>query len=165
MSRTDALPASRAPLTPAQALLFGTLTVGTLDILDAFLFWYFFRDVSPTRILHSIAAGLLGPASFEGGGPTAALGLLLHFFIAFMVVLTYFLAGRRLPSLVRRPLLYGPLYGLAVYGVMNFIVVPLSAANSVPPSAPVLINSLLIHALGVGLPSALFARAASPGER
>ena len=159
---TATLSAPRRPLTPAQALLFGTLTVGTLDILDAFLFWYFFRDVAPVRILHSIASGLLGRASFEGGNPTAALGLLLHFFIAFMVVLTYLLASRRLPSLARHPFLYGPLYGLLVYAIMNYIVVPLSAAaSSSAPSAPVLINSLLIHALGVGLPSALFARAAS----
>lgn len=157
---------ARKPLTTSRALLYGTLTVGTLDILDAFLFWYFYRDVAPVRILHSIAAGLLGRASFEGGAATAALGLFLHYFISFMVVLTYILASRRLPSLVRRPFLYGPLYGLAVYGVMNYIVVPLSAAaSSGSPAAPVLLNGLLIHAFGVGLPSALFARAASPGER
>jgi hypothetical protein len=163
---TDTLSVSRKPLTPAQALLCGTLTVGTLDILDAFLFFYGYREVSPIRILQSIASGLLGRASFQGGIPTAALGLLLHFFIAFMIVLTYWLASRRMPSLARHPLLYGPLYGLAVYAVMNFVVVPLSAANSGGiPATPVLINGLLIHALGVGLPSALFARAASPGER
>jgi hypothetical protein len=162
---TDTFPVSRKPLTPAQALLFGTLTVGTLDILDAFLFFYSYRGVSPIRILQSIASGLLGRASFQGGIPTAALGLLLHFFIAFMVVLTYWLASRRMPSLVRRPLLYGPLYGLVVYAVMNLVVLPLSAAKSGVPSTPVLINGLFIHALGVGLPSALFARTASPGER
>lgn len=157
---------ARKPLTTSRTLLYGTLTVGTLDILDAFLFWYFYRDVAPVRILQSIAAGLLGRASFEGGAATAALGLFLHYFIALMVVLTYILASRRLPSLARRPFLYGPLYGLAVYGVMNHIVVPLSAAaSSGTPAAPVLINGLLIHAFGVGLPSALFARAASPGER
>ncbi|HEX6899706.1 MAG TPA: hypothetical protein VF789_08335 [Thermoanaerobaculia bacterium] len=164
---TDTLSASRKPLTPAQALLFGTLTVGTLDILDAFLFFYLYREVSPIRILQSIAAGVLGRESFQGGIPTAALGLLLHYFIAFMVVLTYWLASRRMPGLAHRPLLYGLLYGLAVYVVMNFVVVPLSAAGSGIriPATPVLINGLLIHALGVGLPSALFARAASPGER
>jgi hypothetical protein len=47
-----------------------------------------------------------------------------------------------------------------VYGIMTWVVVPLSAAASNPPSLPVLINGLLIHAWGVGLPSALFARAA-----
>jgi hypothetical protein len=54
----------------------------------------------------------------------------------------------------------GLLYGVAAYGVMNFIVLPLSKTG--PPSlpAPVLVNGLLIHMFGVGLPIALFARAA-----
>lgn len=50
------------------------------------------------------------------------------------------------------------LYGLVVYAVMNFIVLPLSAAP--PRNAPagaVLLNGLLIHVFGVGLPSALSA--------
>jgi len=38
--------------------------------------------VPAQRILQSVAAGLLGDASFEGGAATAALGLALHFLIA-----------------------------------------------------------------------------------
>ncbi|HKI00700.1 MAG TPA: hypothetical protein VKK31_01850 [Thermoanaerobaculia bacterium] len=158
---TNALPVARRPLTPARAVLFGTLTVGTLDILDAFIF--FGRlGASPTRILQSIASGLLGRASFQGGAPTAALGLVLHYFIAFVIVAVYIFASRRLPALARYPWVFGPLYGLVAYAVMNFVVLPLSAAASSTPAGPVLINGLLIHALGVGLPSALFARAARP---
>jgi uncharacterized membrane protein len=105
---------------------------------------------------------VLGRAAYQGGTPTALLGLLLHFFIAFGVVTTYYAASRFIPALARRPWIFGPLYGLAVYVVMNSIVVPLSAAavgSGTPPPA-VLANGLLIHMLGVGLPSALFARAA-----
>jgi hypothetical protein len=143
-------------------MLYGTLTVGVLDILDAFVFFYFRSGVRPARILQSIASGVLGRAAYQGGTPTALLGLLLHFFIAFGVVTTYYAASRFIPALARRPWIFGPLYGLAVYVVMNFIVVPLSAAavgSGTPPPA-VLANGLLIHMLGVGLPSALFARAA-----
>jgi hypothetical protein len=44
---------------------------------------------------------------------------------------------------------------------MNYVVIPLSAAASGgSPPVPVLLNGLLIHAFGVGLPAALFARAA-----
>jgi hypothetical protein len=146
------------PLTPAQAVLFGTLTVGTLDILDAFIF-FGLLGVAPVRILHSIASGLLGRAAYEGGAATAALGLGLHFFIAFGIVAVYVLASRWLPVLARRPWVYGLLYGLLVYAVMNYVVVPLSAASLRPPSGLSLVNGLLIHALGIGLPSALFARA------
>lgn len=156
----------RGTLTRGQALLYGALTVGVLDILDAFIF-YWLRDVSPVRILQAIASGLLGSASFQGGAATAALGLLLHFFIAGTIVAVYHLASRRLPQLAESPWIYGPLYGLAAYFVMNLIVLPLSAtAGGGTPSAAVLANGMLIHVLGVGMPTALFARAAArPDER
>lgn len=144
--------------TPARALLLGGLTVGVLDGLDALVF-FGLRGVSPARLFQGIASGLLGRSAFEGGMATALLGVLLHFFIAFAVVTTYHVAARRIPGLTRRPWIYGPLYGLAVYAVMTFIVIPLSAIGARSPSTSVLLNGLLIHALGVGLPVALTAQA------
>jgi hypothetical protein len=47
---------------------------------------------------------------------------------------------------------------------MYYVVVPLSAAGNPPPTLPVMLNGVLGHALGVGLPSALFARAASASQ-
>jgi hypothetical protein len=162
-SSTRGLPLRAYPaLRPGTALLYGTLVVGVLDLLDAVVF-FGLRGVAPVAILQSIAAGLLGQAAFEGGFRTALLGWCLHFLIAGIVVLVYLVASRMVQALTRHPFLLGPLYGLAVYLVMNFIVIPLSAAasGSGRPMA-VVVNGLLIHALGVGLPSALFARAASP---
>jgi hypothetical protein len=143
-------------------LILGALAVGTLDILDAFVFFGLRSGASPIRILQSISAGVLGRDAFQGGLGAAALGLLLHFFIATVIVVVYYIASGRLHALVRRPVLYGLLYGVAAYTVMNFVVVPLSAAGSgirMPPW-PVALNGVLIHAFGVGLPSALAARAA-----
>jgi hypothetical protein len=143
-----------------RAVLVGGVVVGVLDILDAFVFFYLRAGVSPTRILQSIASGLLGRAAFEGGAATAALGLGLHFVIALTIVLGYALAARRIPALASRPMMWGSLYGVAVYGVMNLVVIPLSAIGSGRlPSGAVLVNGLLIHVLGVGIPSAWFARA------
>lgn len=132
----------------------GALLVGTIDLLDALVF-FGVRGVPSLAILQSIASGLLGAAAYQGGAASAALGLALHFLIAGMVVLVYHVAARRLPALRRTPWLWGPLYGLAVYVVMNEVVLPLSAAATGPRPFPVLMNGLLIHALGVGLPSAL----------
>jgi uncharacterized membrane protein YagU involved in acid resistance len=87
------------------------------------------------------------------------LGALLHFFIAFVVVLVYFLASRRLPVLREHPVLCGALYGVGVWLAMNFVVLPLSAAAVGPRVWPVVVNGLAIHVFGVGIPSALFARA------
>lgn len=142
-----------------KALALGTLVVGTLDILDALIF-FGLRGAAPIRIFQSIAAGLLGPSAFQGGLATALLGGALHYFIAFVIVAVYFLASRRAPVLTRHAASLGIAYGIAVYFVMNYIVIPLSAAHQGPFSLPVFINGILIHALGVGLPAALFARAA-----
>lgn len=145
-------------------MFLGALTVGVLDILDAFVF-VGLRGVPLIRVPQGIAAGLLGREAARAGGlSTAALGMLLHFCIATTVVATYFFASRRLPFLVRRPWLYGPLYGLVVWGVMNFVVIPLSAIPSGPRALSGIINGILIHLVGVGLPSALFARAALARE-
>ena len=147
----------------ARAVGYGTLAVGTLDILDAFLFFGLRSGVPPVRILQGIAGGVLGRAAAQQGGlAAAALGLFLHYVIAFGIVVTYVAVSRRLPALARRPFVCGPLYGVAVYLVMNAIVVPLSRlGGSFAPSVPVLVNGLLIHVLGVGLPSALAAAVAA----
>ena len=146
------------PLSTAGALVTGTLMVGVLDILDAFIF-FGLRGARPVGILQSIASGVLGRAAYQGGLRTAALGLLLHFVIAFGVVATYLLATRLIPALNRRPWLYGLLYGVVVYAVMNLVVVPLSAAalGNGPTPLVVRVNGVLIHMFGVGLPAALVA--------
>lgn len=145
-----------------RTLILGSLTLAVLDISDAILFWYFYRGVKPMRIFQSVAAGLLGrDAAISGGLPTALLGAALHLFIASCIVLTYYLASTRLPVLTRHPLICGLLYGLAVWLVMTFAVVPLSAAagKGGPIPLPVLLNGVLGHMLFVGLPAALAGRA------
>jgi len=142
----------------------GGLTVGVLDGLDAVLFFGLRNGAAPARIFQGIAAGLLGrPTALQGGLGTAALGVLLHFTIATTVVSVYYLASRRLAFLNRRPLLWGPVYGVAAYLVMNLVVIPLSAIHGpgLPSALPVLVNGVLIHIVGVGLPSALFAARSS----
>jgi hypothetical protein len=141
------------------ALLFGTLTVGTLDILDAIVFFGVRNHVAPIRIFQSIAAGLLGRAAFSGGVRTALLGALLHYFIAFSIVAVFLVLSRTIPLLRQRAVVSGILYGIGVYLFMNFVVLPLSNAGRGPFVLPVVINGVFIHVLGVGVPAALFARA------
>ena len=64
-------------------------------------------------------------------------------------------------ALTRHAVISGLLYGVVAYTLMNLVVLPLSAAGRPTFPLPVLVNGLLIHMFGVGLPSALFARAAS----
>ena len=149
-------------LTLRQAILYGTLVVGTLDALDAIVFFGLRSGAQPIRIFQGIASGLIGPAARQGGLKTAALGVFLHYFIAFGIVTTYVLVSRRVRLLTRHPVMCGLLYGLVAYAVMNLVVIPLSKIGGPSmPATPVLANGLLIHMFGVGLPSALFARAAA----
>lgn len=147
-------------VTPANIVLLGGLAVGVLDLLDAFVF-FGLRGVPPLRILQSIASGVLGRSAFQGGLATGLLGLGLHFGIATTIVAWYYFVSRWNRTLVTRPWLWGPLYGLVVYFVMYDIVLPLSAAAIAPRPPIVIWNGLLIHVVGVGIPSALAARAAS----
>jgi len=116
------------------------------------------RGVSPVRVLQSVASGLLGRDAYAGGVPTAALGLALHFFIATTAAAVFVEAASAWPMLIRRPVLFGITYGLVVFVVMQWVVLPLSAFRPGPFSWPAFVNGTLIHALGVGLPIALMAR-------
>lgn len=138
--------------------LLGGLLAGTLDILYAIGFWSAY-DVPAQRILQSIAAGLLGREAFTGGAATAALGLLLHYFIAACMAVTYGWAARDARVLRDRPWRFGALYGVALYAFMNFVVVPLSASPR-GASLPLawMAWSVLAHVVLVGWPCAWFAR-------
>jgi hypothetical protein len=139
-----------------QAILYGTLTVGVLDGLAAIILSGL-RGTRPDRLFQSIAFALVGQASFSGGWRTVAFGVLLHFIVALGIVATYVAVSRVVPALARRPLLLGPLYGVAAFFVMNLIVIPLSAIGTVILRWPAAINGLVIHAVLVGPPAAIAA--------
>ena len=153
--------AVRRRLHPLAPVVAGGLVAGTLDITYASLFWGLKSGVPAQRIFQSVAAGLLGEASFEGGQGTAALGLALHYFIALSMALVYYLVARRWELLWQRPLLCGAAYGLLLYLVMNYIVVPLSRAGGGGSKDTLWVTlSILVHMLLIGVPIALFARQA-----
>ena len=135
-----------------RAILWAGLTAGALDITAACVTNYLRAGMSPVRVLHSVASGLLGPGAFEGGPPVAALGLLLHFVIAFGAATVYVAASRKLRFLVEHPVVCGLLYGAAVYAFMNSVVVPLSAASF---KIPYNLVGLGVHLVCIGLPIGL----------
>lgn len=141
--------------------LIGALVAGTLDILYALAFSYFRSGVPPSRVLQFVASGALGPAAFQGGGMTAAAGLGFHYLIAFVITAIFFAAAAAQPRLRQRPFLNGALYGLAVYGVMNYVVIPLSRIGPRPAGAAiVVVTGVLVHMVFIGWPIALSARRA-----
>lgn len=140
---------------PAPAILAAGAAAGALDILAAFAH-SLARGNRPIGVLKAVASGLLGRDAFAGGSGVAALGLLLHFMIATAWAAIFYFLSRRFPALVRRPMVAGPLYGIAVFWLMRLVVVPLSAAPKFPGGgAKGVAIGLAIHILFVGLPNAL----------
>lgn len=143
-----------------RAILWGGLIAGALDITYAIVFSYLRSNVAPAVILQSVASGLLGANSYQGGFATAALGLFLHFLIAYIWAALYYFASLKLDVLARVPYVCGVVYGVLIYVVMNYVVIPLSAVppRTGPRPTLVLVTGLLIHMLGIGLPIALATR-------
>ena len=155
---TVLVPQRRAPA--ATLVIAGGAVAATFDIVYACAFWAIKRDVPPTRILQSVAAGLLGKASFDGGAATAGLGLALHYLIAMTMAFTYYVVATRWAALRERPVALGALYGVLLYVIMNYVVVPLSRAIPSPKDPLWVGLSILVHALLIGVPIALFVRRA-----
>lgn len=139
----------------ARAWVTAGLFAGVMDLTAACLHAAYL-GASPIRVFHFVASGLVGrEAALSGGTPTALLGILLHFVIAFGAAGTYLAASRFWGFLMDRPFVAGPLYGIAVYWFMQLVVIPASAI--VPRGSPDLSNRLTaiaIHIVCVGLPIA-----------
>jgi hypothetical protein len=152
-------PARSTSLSPAAAIAVGSLTAATLDAVECAL--VFGRlGVPAERILQGVAAGLVGrDAARAGGWATAALGAVLLVAICAAIVAVYVAASRRLPPLVERWWLWGPVHGAAAFVVLQFGVVPLSAAAGGGASFLGLVNGLAVSTFAVGPVAALAARA------
>ena len=144
-----------------QTIVYGGVCVGILDGLAATINAGI-KGVSPGKVFQYIASGLIGrEASYAGGAATIVLGILLHFVIAFGVVAVFLLLSRSFPILLRRVVLTGMVYGIAVYFAMAYVIVPLSAIPRNPFSFSGMITGIVIHIFCVGLPAALIVRAMS----
>ncbi len=145
MSAASAVLTTQKP-NPVLAIFIGGLMAGSLDLGSAFVTY-------GAGVPRAIAGGLLGPAAMRGGLGTYVLGIALHFFIALSAAAVYYAASRKLTFLTEHALVCGLFYGIAVFLVMNLIVLPLSALHARGPfQLAGLIRGLLLHMLIIGLP-------------
>ncbi len=143
----SSLPAVRRTL--LRPILVGGGLAGTFDLIAAFI------TFGP-GVPRAIAGGLLGRAALLAGAGTWILGVVLHYFIAFSAAAIYCLSRRRLGFLKDHWLVCGLFYGIAVFLVMNLVVLPLCAYHSMGPyQYRGLVQGLLVHMLIIGLPISL----------
>jgi hypothetical protein len=127
---------------------------GTLDVATAVTYYPLTANVTSTQILQGIASGLLGAQAFQGGNATAALGLALHYLIAFVWTIVFYVLARNVRVLTHRPLIVGPLYGTVVWLVMNLVVLPLSRVTHRPLRLQPSIVGAVILMICIGVPLA-----------
>lgn len=111
-------PAALKSVVPA-GFVAGTIDIGAAALIN----W-----LNPVIILHAIASGVLGKASYLEGTRSALLGLVLQWCMSLLIAAIYVSAAGRLRWLRANWLRSGVAYGVAVFVVMNYLVVPLSAA-------------------------------------
>lgn len=140
---------SRSPL---RAILIGGFAAGVGDFVLAMLLYGAPWD----RIARSVAGGVLGRAEAVSGPDwVIALGITCHFVVALGAAAVFVLASRRLRWLGRHPGPVGLGYGVVVYLVMNWVVVPASALVLPHYPPPVDWRAVVGHMVLVGLPIAL----------
>ena len=109
--------------------------------------------------LQYVASGVMGDAAFTGGLATALLGVIIEFVMTIIIAGVFILSADRIPLLRRHVIIGSLLYGFGVFIVMNFIVLPLSAAPTLPaPPMWLFIETILEHVLLIGLPLGLLVR-------
>ncbi|HLO29038.1 MAG TPA: hypothetical protein VK249_07885 [Anaerolineales bacterium] len=151
-------PATRNPLLRLSVI--GGLILGMLHLIIQSWFVYSFLEKNPfISVLQYVASGAMGNAAFAGGPATALLGLILDFLMTTIMAGVFILSIDRIPLLRSHVIPGSLLYGFGVFIVMNFIVLPLSAAPPLPaPSTWLFIEMILEHILLIGLPLGLLMR-------
>jgi hypothetical protein len=112
--------------TLALPILVGGAIAGTLDLISAYITFGRYMPIG-------IAGGLVGAAGHHVSVGQYILGLCIHYFIAFSAAAVYCLASKKLEFLRDHFIVCGPFYGIAVFLVMQLIVLPLSAYHATGP--------------------------------
>lgn len=147
-------------------IILGGFVAGLLDILYAVIVFGLRDHVPAMRIGEGIASHVLGMQAFDGGWGVAILGFALHFLIAIVMASAFYVICRRVEVVARHVLAFAPVYGLLLYAVMTYAVVPLTDPkhHGLPAFPPepgfALYSALFAHIVLVALPIAVFARQA-----
>lgn len=131
------------------------LLAGSLDIVAAFLDSFIRHGTRPIIVLQYIASALFGRSAFSMGWLSGILGLLFHYLIVTIWTLLFFLGYPKLKVSSRYKSFAGFTYGILIWSVMNFLVVPLSNTHKFPLTLGHALLGVLYVMFCVGLPVSL----------
>lgn len=140
---------------PIKTILWSGLIAGILDSIAGVIVYYIYFDLNPLQVLQFIASGVYGPEAINGGVGMIIIGTLLHFLIAYVVAIIYFIAFPKITLLEKNKVLSGLLYGFGIWLVMNLLVLPSSNIPKAPFDLGLAIVGIVWHMVLVGLPIAL----------
>jgi hypothetical protein len=129
-------------------ILVGGAVAGLLDMTSAYITFGRYMPIG-------IAGGIVGATGRHLNAGQYILGLCIHYFIALSAAAVYCLASKKLDFLHDHFFVCGLFYGIAVFLVMQLVVLPLSAYHSMGPyQYRGLVQGLLAHMFLIGLPIA-----------
>lgn len=139
----------------ARGILLGGLVSGLIDFVYASS-QAALKGRSVLLPWKGVASGVLGPAARDGGAGVALLGVAFHFLFTFSAAAILSLIVWRLPSLTKRPLITGVLFGFGFLLVMNYLILPLSAIGRPIYVGQGFLTAIIGHVIMIGLPVAWF---------
>jgi hypothetical protein len=141
--------------TALKTILLSGLAAGILDATAGVIVYYIWFGFNPLQVLQFIAAGVYGPAAINGGAGMILAGLFFHFLIAYVVAAIYFYAYPTIIFLNKYKIIAGLVYGLAIWVVMNLLILPYTNLPAAPFDLGLAVTGIIWHMLLIGLPIAL----------
>jgi hypothetical protein len=140
-------------------ILAAGLIVGVLDAIAANTHAYLLRGTPPATVWRYVASAVFGKSAFTGGPEMVLWGLFFHFTVATLWTALFFVAYPRIRFLSANMVLAGMAYGLFVWLMMNFVVVPLTriTTGSIQLTTGTVLM-ILIHLFVIGVPISYLAR-------
>lgn len=117
-----------------------------------------FFNISPLLLFQWDGSNIVGASAYTGGWGSAALGFFFNFIVAIGWSTLFVVAYRAVPAVRREAAVSGLLFGILVWLVMSFIIVPMGRADHPSTHFPALLNAIVAHTLFFGLPVALVVR-------
>ncbi|ELR69016.1 hypothetical protein C900_05574 [Fulvivirga imtechensis AK7] len=132
--------------------------IGLLDAIAACTNAWFSYGILPHRVWQYVASGLQGKVAYESDILPTILGLIIHFTIAITTTFVFYLLYKKWGHVLRPVVAAGAIYGVGIWLVMNYIVIPFSVIGKYPADVLQITIGLLIHIFVIGIPMAILVK-------